>query len=91
MTADEPAVERFEVDLEMLLSVFLDGMHSGGTTILGHFAPYLASDAGLAASAILAPIAEDPLALESLRHLIRRRLRGDITPETTEVRVYGSE
>lgn len=91
MNADQPEAERIDTDLETLLMVFLDGVRTGGATVLAHFAPHLASDADLAAAAILAPIADDPLALESLRDLIRRRLRGDTTPATTEVRIFGSE
>ncbi|MBF6135857.1 hypothetical protein IU501_22970 [Nocardia otitidiscaviarum] len=91
MTADEPLVDRVEVDIETLLLVFLDGMRTGGATILGHFAPAHGNDADLAAAAILAPVTDDPIAVEALRDHIRRRLSGDLTTDTTEIRVYGSE
>ncbi|WP_433592297.1 hypothetical protein [Nocardia sp. CA-145437] len=92
MSGDGPAAERYEVDLETLLLVFLDGMHTGAATVIARFARTMSGDeADLAAAAILAPINDDPLALEELRAHVLRRLTGDIPPDTTEVRVYGSE
>lgn len=92
MNADQPAADQHHVDIETLLLVYLDGMQTGAASLIGHYAKDMTGDeADLAAAAFLSPLAADPIALESLREQIRRRLRGDITPIATEVHVYGSE
>ncbi|WP_147404135.1 hypothetical protein [Nocardia panacis] len=81
-----------QVEFEVLLDLFLDGMCSGAASIIAHFNPTLSgSEVDQSARALLRSFPGDPLALESLRHHIRRRLDGHTTDDATEVRVYRSK
>lgn len=89
-TADRAPAELVTVPFETVLAVFLDGFGTGWASALGGFRPDL--DGRLvddAAQAIINQAKDDPLAVEEMREHIRRRLRGDIDTNTTEVPVWG--
>ncbi|MEU0871630.1 hypothetical protein [Nocardia brasiliensis] len=92
MSADEPAVERIEVEFEVLLDLYLDGMLSGTLSTLGHLHPEIPGAViDRLGRRILSGIPGDPLALEEIRQVIRRRLQGRINGETTTVRIFGAQ
>lgn len=92
MSDDRALDEMVTVPFETVLQVYLDGFGTGAASALGKVKPD-ASGALIdqAAGALVDRIKVDPLAVEELREVIRRRLRGDTDNRTTEIRVWGDE
>lgn len=87
---DRPQSERVTTDFETVLRVYIDGFGSGAASALAKLTPQAPGHViDEAAQALVERTGTDPIAVESLREMVRNRLQGKVTNETTEVRVWG--
>ena len=78
------------VPFETIVDVFLDGVGTGAASALAKVRPdALHAIVDQASQALVDRIKVDPIAVEQLREHVRKRLRGEVDNETTEVRVWG--
>ncbi|MFD3748355.1 hypothetical protein [Nocardia sp. NPDC058633] len=89
---DRPQIERVATDFETVLRVYMDGFGTGAASALAKIKPGAPGHVvDEAAQALVEAVGVDPIAVEQLRDMVRNRLRGDVTNETTEVSVWTPE
>jgi len=88
--ADRAPVEMVAAPFEMIMRVYLDGVGTGAATALNSVKPGTPDSIlqGATQHIVRAAMA-DPIAMEQLAGMVRRRLHDDIDPEFTNIAVWG--
>ena len=86
---DRPQIERVTTDLETVLRVYIDGFGTGAASALAKIKPEAPGHIiDEAAQALVEMAGTDPAVVEQLRGMVRNRLRGEVTNETTTFPVW---